>query len=266
MKKMITFLSQVIENRYIIKQLTIRNVTLRYKSSKMGMFWSLGEPLAFVGILYFVFGFGLKAGRLMDMPFICYLISGMSVANFFTQTLVRGSTEIRAHQYLLKKVNFNLSLLPLITVLTNIVDHLIFMVPVLAVFLINGIMPAFSWFQIFYYMGCLALLLLGITWFTSSVGVFIPDLQNIVGILGQMFFYATPIFWTTSNFSPEILRILKLNPLYYIANGYRESLYYGIPFWKHPIQTLYFWGCILIMMFVGTFFFRKLKPQFADYV
>lgn len=266
MMNIIGFFAEVINSWYIIKQLTIRNITSRYRSSAMGMFWSLGEPLAFVAILYLVFGVGLRAGRLMEMPFLCYLISGMAVANLFTQTLIRGTTEVRAHEFLLKKINFNISLLPIVTVLTSIFDHLIFMVPVLIIFMVNGIMPIWFWFQVLYYTFSLSILLLGITWLTSSVGVFIPDMQNVVSILGQMFFYATPIFWTSESLSPGILRVLRFNPLFYIATGYRESLFYGVPFWEHPRETLYFWSLTLFMLGIGAFFFKRLKPQFADYI
>ncbi len=266
MESVLSFFKALRENRYLIYQLTMRDVTSQYKKSKLGMFWSLAEPLAFMGILYLVFGVGLRAGQSMEMPFLCYLVSGMAVVQYFTGTLSQGSMAVRVHAYLLKKINFRLSILPVSTVLTGVINHLIFLAAALVVFLFKGIYPDWYWLQILYYMLALSLLLLGISWLTSSVGVFMPDLQHIVSIFGRLLFYVTPVFWSIDMLSPRLQYYLKFNPLFYIAMGYRESLFYGVPFWKHPVQTWYFWGWVVLMLLVGVFVFRKLRPQFADYI
>lgn len=266
MKRFFSFFTDTWHSRYLLWQLTKRDVTQQYKKSKLGMFWSLAEPLAFMGILYLVFGIGLRGGRSMDFPFLCYLVSGMAVVQFFTGTMNQGTNAVRSHSYLLKKINFRLSILPISTVLTGIINHLIFMVAAFVIFLTYKIYPNWFWFQVLYYMFALSVFLLGISWFTSSVGVFMPDLQHIVSIFGRMIFYLTPVFWSFDMVGPRLQYWLKFNPLFYIAMGYRESIYYGIPFWNHPLQTAYFWGWVLFMIIVGVFTFRKLRPQFADYI
>lgn len=266
MKRFFSFFIDLWKNRYLLWQLTMRDVTQKYKKSKLGMFWSLAEPLAFMGILYLVFGIGLRGGRSMDMPFICYLISGMAVVQFFTETMNKGTGAVRGHSYLLKKINFRLSILPVSTVLTGIINHLIFMVAALVIFLTNNIYPNWFWFQILYYLFALSLFLLGITFLTSSIGLFMPDFEHVVSVLGRMFFYFTPVFWSFDMLSPKLQTVLKFNPLFYIAMGYRESLYYSVPFWKHPLQTYYFWAWVLFMLIIGVFVFRKMRPQFADFV
>jgi ABC-type polysaccharide/polyol phosphate export permease len=115
-------------------------------------------------------------------------------------------------------------------------------------------------------MLALSLLLLGISWFNSAVGVFMPDMEHIVSVFGRILFYFTPVFWSLDMLNPRLQYFLKFNPLFYIAMGYRESLYYSVPFWNHPLQTLYFWGWVVLMMLLGVFVFRKLRPQFADYI
>lgn len=266
MKKAFKFIKNIIGNRYLIFQMTKRDVTSQYKKSRLGMFWSLAEPLAFMGILYLIFGIGLRSGRTMEMPFICYLVIGIAVVNMFTGVLSKGTSAIRNHSYLLKKTYFRLSILPFITVLTGIFEHLLFFVAVIVILLANAVFPTWYWFQTIYYLFALSFFLLGITLFTSAVGIFMPDLQSIVTVLGRMFFYFTPVFWSFEVIPQSLKSWIKLNPLFYIAMGYRESLFYRIPFWQHPIQTIYFWGCTLFMLIVGIFTFRKLRPQFADYI
>jgi lipopolysaccharide transport system permease protein len=265
-KKAIGFFKHILKHNYLIYQLTKRNVISQYKRSKLGMLWSIGEPLAFMCVLYIVFGIGLRGGRSMDIPFICYLVSGMAVINYFTSTLTKGTNSVKMHSFLLKKINVSLSILPIITVLTGIVDHLLFFTAALMIILVNGLYPNLYWFQLFYYLFALSVFLLGITWFTSAVGVFFPDLKSIVTVISRMVFYFTPVFWDFERIPDSLKFWVKLNPLFYIAMGYRESLFYRIPFWERPFQTLYFWGWTIAMIGIGSFTFRKLRPQFADFV
>jgi lipopolysaccharide transport system permease protein/teichoic acid transport system permease protein len=79
-------------------------------------------------------------------------------------------------------------------------------------------------------------------------------------------FFITPIFWSIEGLPDRIAFMMKLNPLYYIATGYRESLIFNIPFWDHPLQTLYFWGLSFLIFFIGLFVFKRLKPHFADVI
>jgi lipopolysaccharide transport system permease protein/teichoic acid transport system permease protein len=230
------------------------------------MFWSLAEPLAFMCVLYIVFGIGLRGGRNMDIPFICYLVTGLAVTNSFTQTMSKGTVAVRSHSYLLSKVNIRLSLLPIVTVLTGIVEHAIFLIAVLVILFAHRIFPNIYWIQLLYYLFALSAFLLGICLFVSSVGVFFTDLQNIVGVVGRIVFYFSPVFWDY-NLIPESLRFwVRLNPLFYVVMGYRESFFYRIPFWNDSGLMIYFWIWTLGMLLLGIYVFRKLRPQFADFV
>lgn len=266
MFKAISFFSHVIENRYMIYQLTKRNVTVQYKRKKLGMFWSLAEPLAIMLILYLVFGIGLRGGRNMEIPFICYLVSGLAATQFFTQTMAKGSVSVRSHSFLLNKVNIKLSVLPVITVLTGIIDHFLFLVAAVVIILLNGVIPNLYWFQLLYYIFALSVFLLGICWFTSAVGVFMPDLQNIISILGRAIFYFSPVIWNFDSIPESLQYWVRFNPIFYVVMGYRESLFYSTPFWTDTFSMVYFWSWSVGMLIIGSFVFRKLRPQFADFI
>jgi ABC-type polysaccharide/polyol phosphate export permease len=105
---------------------------------------------------------------------------------------------------------------------------------------------------------------LGLGFTVSALNPFIRDVSQIVGVAIQIGFWATPIFWDLGMMPPKIQTIIKLNPMYYIVQGYRESFIYFLPFWRHPYQTLYFWFIAVIIFIIGAFVFKKLKPQFAD--
>jgi lipopolysaccharide transport system permease protein/teichoic acid transport system permease protein len=123
---------------------------------------------------------------------------------------------------------------------------------------------SFYFFQFFYYLFCLTVLALGLGWAVSALNVFIRDIGQIVGVILQIGFWATPIFWDIQIMPEDIRFMFKLNPMFYIIQGYRESFIYFSPFWNHPFQTLYFWGVTLFLFVIGALIFQKLKPQFAD--
>jgi lipopolysaccharide transport system permease protein/teichoic acid transport system permease protein len=108
------------------------------------------------------------------------------------------------------------------------------------------------------------MLALGISWLVSSLNVFVRDVGQIVGVVLQVGFWATAIFWDMNMMSPEVQMWLKLNPVYYVVQGYRESFINFVPFWHHGLYTLYFWSVTASALLGGAFVFRKLKPQFAD--
>lgn len=246
--------------------MTIRDVTSQYKKSKLGVFWSIGEPVAIMAVLYLVFGVGLKGGRNMSIPYICYLVSGITVLNFFQEVFTKGTIAVQSHNYLINKIHFRLSILPIVVVLTGIVNHLLFFIAAIVIFIINGLYPNIYWIQLIYYIASLSIFMLGMTWFTSSVGLFFPDLKSVVLILNRMLFYFSPILWQFDDLPDKLKKIVIYNPLFYIVTGYRNSLFNEKWFWEDPFLTIYFWGITLFVLFFGIYFFRKLRPQFADFV
>jgi lipopolysaccharide transport system permease protein/teichoic acid transport system permease protein len=120
------------------------------------------------------------------------------------------------------------------------------------------------WLQAFYYFAAMCVLALGVSWITSSVNIFARDTSQIVTVVMQIGFWSTPIFWDLSIMPEKVQAILKLNPMFYIVQGYRESFLYFVPFWHHPAMTLYFWGVTLFVFALGATIFLRLRPHFAD--
>ena len=131
-------------------------------------------------------------------------------------------------------------------------------------FLYYGYSPTIYWLQIIYYLFCTVFLVLGISWLTSSVVVFFRDMGNIVSMVVQFGFWLTPIFWSFKIVPEKYHSIIQYNPVYYIVEGYRDSLIYNTWFWEKTALTLQFWVIALLFFFGGAVVFRKLRPHFAD--
>ena len=161
---------------------------------------------------------------------------------------------------------FRLSLLPMIKIFSSLIIHIFFIVFLAVFFIAYGYMPNLHWLQIFYYLFCSMVLLIGINLITSSVVVFFRDLSGFVNIFIQFGFWLTPIFWNPSMVSPRTNIFLKLNPAYYIINGYRDSLINEVWFWERSTWTLYFWVLVVFLFIYGNHIFKKLRPHFPDVI
>ena len=129
-----------------------------------------------------------------------------------------------------------------------------------------GYPPTWYALQLIYYSFCIFMLILAVTYFSSAVVVFFRDLSQIINIGLQVGVWVTPIMWSFSDLGLTgiLTKILKLNPVFYVVQGYRDSLIDHVGFWQHPALTLYFWAFTLVLFFLGTRLFKKLQVHFAD--
>jgi teichoic acid transport system permease protein len=107
---------------------------------------------------------------------------------------------------------------------------------------------------------------LALSYATSAIAVFFRDLMQIVNIFLQVGMWATPILWNISMLdgNPVLQSIIKLNPLFYVINGYRNAMFSKTWFWQDVKGTLYFWIVTLVIFLLGSTIFKRLKVHFAD--
>jgi ABC-type polysaccharide/polyol phosphate export permease len=105
---------------------------------------------------------------------------------------------------------------------------------------------------------------LGLSWITSSLQVFVRDISQIIAVILQFGFWITPIVWNFSALPPSYQLWFKLNPMFYIVDGYRKSFLTHEFFWINWQNTLYFWVGTLVVLLIGVVLFRRLRPHFAD--
>ncbi len=262
-----SFLADIYDKRSILYELAKRDFQQQYMGSYLGFVWVYLQPLLFIAVLYSVFTFGFKSGSSSEgVPFAVYLISGMIAWFYIAGNLNAGASVIRQHSFLLKKIDFRLSLLPIVKLMSSSIPHVFFILIAVIIAALNGIYPSFYLFQLFYYFAAMVVLLLGIAWLTSSTNIFVPDVSKAVSVIVTFGFWLTPIFWDAAKIPEQYQWIIKLNPANYIVQGYRDSIINHISFWEKPYETLYFWTGTGIMLWVGITVFKKLRPHFAEVV
>jgi ABC-type polysaccharide/polyol phosphate export permease len=259
----IDFIKQIYLNRFIIWELTKRDFRTNYINNLYGLSWAILEPLAMMFILWFIFTY-VRTGAKMDVPFAVFLITGIVAYDFFNKTINTATRSIKSFGFLVNKVNFRAAIIPLVKIASELMIHLIILFIVAILLVLNHIPITLYWLQVFYYLFAMCVLLTGFAWFTSSISLFFPDINYIITILMRVLFFFTPIFWDPRGMSNEFLIYFRFNPLFYIVDGYRESFLFGVPFWIHHQNTLYFWVITASFFILGVFVFKRLRPHFAD--
>ncbi len=254
----------LIHYNHLLRSLARREVVSTFVGSFLGFTWTFIQPAVMILVFWFVFSVGFKAKPMNDVPFVVWLTAGMAPWFVFSNIVTSCSTVIIQYSHLIKKTVFPSQILVVVKILSNMVGHGAFVLLLIVLILCNKMSFSLYYFQALYYLFCLLVLASGIGWLVSSLNVYARDVGQLVPVIIQVGFWVTPIFWDLSMMSENIQFWLKLNPFYYVVQGYRDSFIYFVPFWEHGMYTAYFWTVSLFTLLTGGWVFRRLKPQFVD--
>lgn len=267
--KVVILPQELWQNRKLIWKLAKNDFKTRYAGSTMGRLWAFVPPVVTVVMYYFVFGviFPTRSQLVasgIEAPYVVWLTAGLVPWFYFSEALGNGTSALMEYNYLVKQVVFKISILPIIKVIAATFIHVVFACVLLLLYFGYGFAPSIYLIQLIYYSACMFILVLAISYTTCAVVVFFKDLTQIIQIVLQVGMWATPILWDLS-YLPEQYRIIfKLNPVYYIVNGYRSALFERQWFWEDFYSTMFFWITTVVIFGVGTLVFKRLKVHFAD--
>ncbi len=262
--QLIYFLRDVYRSRQIIIQMARNDFKSRFAGSYLGIIWAFVQPLVMIVVLWFVFQVGFRAAPVADFPFILWLSCGLIPWFFFSEGLSSSTSSLTEYNYLVKNVVFRTSVLPLVKLLSSYFVHIFFIILLLVMFLIHGHRPNVYYIQILYYTFAQVVMLLGLSWITASLAVFIKDIAQVISIIMQIGFWATPILWPINMIPEQYQVFFKLNPMFYIVEGYRDTLINNVWFWDRLGLSIYYWLLTAVLFLAGAFLFRKLRPHFSD--
>ncbi len=255
---------KVVCNFSFIWQFAIDDFKMKYAGSGLGTLWAFLQPIITIVLYWFVFQIGFKSQPVENFPFILWLISGLVPWFFVSESVSNATGCMTEYSYLVKKVLFNIDILPFAKVISVLLVQLVLIVFTIILFAIGGYWPDLHYLQIPIYLLYMILLATGVSYFTATLYVFFKDTMQIVAIVLQIFFWMTPIVWDI-RIMPEIARkVLIFNPVYYIINGYRKIFIYKNGMGINKMMNLYYWGIVILFLIVGVCLFRKCKNHFAD--
>jgi lipopolysaccharide transport system permease protein len=253
-------------NRSLIKAMVKREVIGRYRGSVMGILWSFFNPVLMLAVYTFVFSVVFKArwtgGSESKTEFALALFAGLMVFNLFSECLNRAPGMVLGNVNYVKKVVFPLEILPVVA-LGSAAFHLVISLFAWLIFYLVffGVPPATA---LLFPVVLLPLipLTLGISWFLASLGVYLRDVGQIIGILTTVLMFMSPIFYPISALPKEYQPFLLLNPMTVVIEAVRGVLIIG----KVPDCGLYgiYTTFSAFVAWMGSAWFQKTRKGFAD--
>ena len=263
--KLISIIKDCFEKRKTIWSLGLSDFKKRFVGAYFGVFWMFVQPIVTVIIYYVVFQLGFKSQppSTINAPYVLWLIPGIVPWFFLSEAINSGTGCLYDYNFMVKKLVFKVSIVTVIKAMSCLLVHLIFAFIMFVVFVLYGYSPSIYWIQTIYYTFCATVLICGLTFMTSAINVFFKDMGQIVNIIMQFGMWFTPIMWHYSMLG-DLSKYLKLNPFYYITEGYRDCMLNHVWFFERPGITIYFWVVTIIIFAIGAAIFKKMQPHFAD--
>jgi len=250
-------------NINIFLELLKQDLKEKHLGSLLGSVWVFVVPLATIIIIWLVFQYGFHRTNIDSYPYAIWYICGMIPWLYFSDSFVQATFSIKNKAFLIKKAKFEPIYLVLIKIISNLIIYVGLLIFLFILYKIYNFKFSIYNLQIFYYFFCLVIFVFSISLITSSLIIFIKDIGEIVLLLVRFGMWLTPIFWSIK-IVPEKYRIIfNFNPVYYVIEGFRDSLLYKIWFFE-KISTLIFWGITLSLFGIGIIIFKKLSNHFGD--
>lgn len=257
---------ELYHNRSLIMTLAKNDFKTKYAGSYLGIVWAFVQPVITILVYWFVFQVGFRSNAVSDYPFVLYLTSGMVPWFFFQDGLNAGTNALMEYSYLVKKVVFKISILPIVKIISAAFVHVFFVCFAMFISALYGYKPSWYSFQLIYYFICMFVFVLALVYATSAIVVFFRDLTQIISIFLQIGVWMTPIMWDAQilSGSPMLMKLFKFNPIYYIVTGYRDSILGQTGLMVHWRWGVYFWIVTAVLFVAGSLIFKRLKVHFAD--
>ncbi len=252
--------------RGLIQSLVARELKARYRGSVLGFFWSFINPLLLLIIYSLVFKYFLPRGDDKLPPYEVFMFCGILPWTWFSSSLLESSGVLISGGNLIKKVLFPAEVLPIVTVLANMV-HFFFGLPILFAFILYHGMPIhlneLAWFPVVVLVQLI--LTMGFALILSSLTVHFRDLRDILTNLVTFWFFATPIIYRYKDIDPTVMSYLNFNPVTHLAITYQEILYFPGPV-GHWYWLLVLGALSILFFLFGYFIFDRLRDTFAEEV
>lgn len=253
-------------NRKLTTALIKREVVGRYKGSFFGILWSFFNPVFMLVVYTFVFSVVFKARWAgtgdSRTEFALILFAGLLVFNLFSECVVKAPGLVLANVNYVKKVVFPLEILPVVSLGAAIFHTLVSLAVWLIAYLVLFGMPPVTAFLVPILIMPLLFFIMGVSWFLASLGVYLRDVSQFIGLVTTVIMFMSPIFYPVSALPKDFQVLFMLNPLTSVIEQVRNALIFNqTPAW--PL-FLAFLIASMAILWLGFAWFQKTRKGFAD--
>ncbi|MGV1867581.1 MULTISPECIES: ABC transporter permease [unclassified Rhizobium] len=268
---MLTTLRGIYRNRMLILRLARRETEARFRGSLLGILWVAIVPLIMLLVYSLVFGSILKsnwqppenaAPNQFSFPMLLFI--GLTLFGILAETITRSPSLIMENPSYVKKVSFPLEILPVVALLSTLINAGISMIIFMIFYLILYGLPPVTFLYLPFVILPFVIFCLGVSYFLASLGVFLRDLKHITGPLTTALLFLSPVFYSPQNLPENYRHLLYLNPLTAVVTEARDAIFWG------NAPGLAEWGgaflAAMLAYMVGTSWFTRTKKAFADVI
>lgn len=274
MKDIWKILKELVSSWPVIRRIARYNNDQTYRQNYLGDFWHFADPALQIGVMILMFA--IRSGGDSENPhasglfgYISWIALGM-VTYFFMQSAMKKSAKsIQSQMKILARMKFSMSAVPMTEILTELRRYFVMLGIVFFSMLFMNVRPTIYWLQFFYYFFSMIIFLYALSLVTSTITVLIPDFYNAYEAILRVGMWISGVIISVDSPSFPVLlsNVLKLNPLYYLIQGFRETLLENpIWFWSNITANLTFWGMVIIMFIVGSHIHMKFRNRFMDFI
>ena len=268
---MFTTLKTICRSRTLILKLARRETESRFRGSLLGMMWVVIVPLIMLLVYSVVFGSVLKsswrapqADSATQFSFPMLLFIGLTLFGILAETINRAPSLITENPSYVKKVSFPLQILPVVALLSTLINAGISLVIFFVFYLFLYGSPPYTVVYLPLVLLPFVILCLGVSYFLASLGVFLRDLKHITGPLTTVLLFLSPVFYSPQNLPESYRQLLYLNPITSVVNQAR-----GVIFWGYPPGFIEYGGTLaasMLVYFLGATWFSRTYKAFADVI
>ncbi|SFL56362.1 ABC transporter permease [Salibacterium qingdaonense] len=269
MKAILKIAKELWENIRLINRLALYEVKIKNNNNYLGEAWELITPLFFMAIYWFVFGFGIRGenSAVGGIPYLSWMSAGITIWFFVHPAVTQGSKAIYTKIRLVSKMNFPSSIIPVYVMISRLYPHLLILLLVVIYMQFTDYKVSIYYLQFPYFIVSMLMLITSVLLITSTLTTVIRDIQMFIQSTIRVFLYISPFLWVSDTLPAFVQDLMKLNPLYYLAEGYRAAFFggswYMVEHWQY---SLYFWAVVVVLFAAGALLHTRFRKHFIDFL
>ncbi len=237
-----------------------------YRGAALGWLWAVIKPTITIFVYWFAFSIGLRVGKDVNgFPFFLWLLAGIVPWFYFSEMMTKGCECVRKYKFLVTKMRFPVSTIPTFVSISKMSTNLILVAIAMIIFILFGVKPDIYWLQLPYYILCQFLFGTLATQVTAILSVLSKDFMNLIKSLVTATFWLSGILWSPDKVDiPWLRTLLKLNPVTYVASGYRKCFVDKEFIFSDPLPVIAFFSIILLLQLLAAWLYGKLRRELPD--
>ena len=266
---MYTFI-EVIKDHLQYKQqifkLAKADLVKTYRGAALGWAWAIIKPAVTIFVYWFAFQIGIKRGNEVEgFPFFLWLIAGVVPWFYMNDMLTQGTESIRKYSYLVTKMKFPISTIPTFVSISKLMVNLFLIIVMILIFIFMGYAPDIYIVQLPIYILFSFLFFTVFSLLASLLACMSKDFSNLVKSLVTAVFWLSGIIWNINTIDiPWLKTLLKINPVTYLVEGFRNCFVHKVWIWESPKTLLCFLAILIVLTVTAVVLYKKLRKEIPD--